>query len=100
MKKAIVSIIIGKTYLKFCRDHCEPSWRAYSARYGYDIVIIDRPIRLLSDTRSIHWQKLLILELPALEHYDRIVWIDSDILINHEQAPSIIEAAPANKIGV
>lgn len=78
------------------------SWAKYAARHGYDIVPIDRPVDPTprAAERSPHWQKLLILEHPALAAHDDVVWVDADILINHHTAPCIASAAPGPGIGV
>ena len=36
----------------------------------------------------------------AVKAYDRVVWLDSDIVINPAHAPSIVEQVPQDKIGV
>jgi hypothetical protein len=48
--------------------------------------------------RSPAWQKCLILNQPELRNFDRVVWVDSDIVINRS-APPIIEGVPEGKIG-
>jgi lipopolysaccharide biosynthesis glycosyltransferase len=98
VKNAIVSIIIGDNYRQFWQQHCEQSWRLFAKRHDYDVLIIDHPI--IDSTKSIHWQKLLILEHDLVKKYDRVVWLDSDILINPTKAPSIItEVLDNNFIG-
>jgi hypothetical protein len=99
MKKAIGTIIIGDRYRVFWQQICEPSWRHYAQNHGYEVVVIDQPIQADCGKRSIHWQKLLLLEAPQFKGFDRVVWLDSDILIN-PAAPSVIEGVPMDKIGV
>ena len=99
MKTAIGTIIIGDRYRDFWQRFCEPSWRPYAQRHGYDVVVIDQPIQADCGKRSLHWQKLLLLEAPQFKDFDRVVWLDSDILIN-PAAPPVVEGVPMDKIGV
>jgi hypothetical protein len=100
MKTALVTLIIGTNYHDGWRELCEPGWRAYAERHGYDLIAIDRPLdnsaRALS--RSPAWQKCLILSPFVCGGYDRIVWVDSDIIIN-PAAPSITKGVPIERIG-
>ena len=50
--------------------------------------------------RSPAWQKLLILDLPWAKRYERIIWLDADIVIN-VSAPNILNSAgPVEKVGI
>ncbi|CCQ75131.1 hypothetical protein [Magnetospira sp. QH-2] len=101
--KALVTVIIGDDdYFKFWDENVRPSWQDYGARYGYDII----PIRDYLDPsprgteRTPNWQKLLILEHPEVARYDRVVWLDTDILINHHLAPCVVSRVPADHVGL
>ncbi len=48
--------------------------------------------------RSPAWQKCLVLQPAIAAGYDRIVWLDADIVINKE-APAVTSAVPLDKIG-
>lgn len=99
-KKALVTLTIGEHYATRWKKLCEENWRRYAHKNGYDIVCIDQPLDFSS--RAIHrspaWQKCLILNSDDVSRYHRVVWIDSDILLNSE-APCIVEKVPENKIG-
>ena len=99
--KALFTIIFGEVYQKQWRTYAEPSWRAYADRHGYDIVAITEPICLLHDLgfRTIHWQKLFIASHPEAARYDRIVFMDSDIMINYHRAPCIVAGHDPERIG-
>ncbi|GAB1393980.1 hypothetical protein MASR1M60_21440 [Rhodocyclaceae bacterium] len=100
---AIVTIAIGETYLRTWERLCKPGWLNYATRHGFDLIVITAP---LDDTehaksRSPAWQKLLILNQPWATHYQRIVWLDADIIISHPQAPDILLSADDPKrIGI
>jgi hypothetical protein len=49
-------------------------------------------------SRSPAWQKLLILSQDFAPKYERIIWVDSDIVINPD-APLITEGVPPEKVG-
>lgn len=89
--KAIVSIIIGKRYISFWQKYGRKSWEIYAKKYGYDLVIIEEVLDKSerAQSRSIAWQKCLILSHPLVTKYEQIVWLDSDIIINNERAPDI-----------
>ena len=99
--KAIVTMAIGDRYLRPWKIHCEANWRAYADRYGFDLICIEKPFdtsrRALQ--RNPSWQKCLILGQPILRDYERILWIDSDVLINVSLAPNICENVPIEKVG-
>ena len=93
---------LGEPYLRLWKELCEANWLEYGARHGYDIICIDR---LLDDSkralaRHLSWQKCLILGNEAVNNYDQVVWVDSDILINNQIAPDISKDVPLPKIGV
>jgi hypothetical protein len=97
MRVAVVTLVIGHTYLDRWKFQCEPGWRAYCQRHGYDLVVIDHALdtSARAQSRSPAWQKCLILD--GLTQYDRVVWIDADIVINPHSPP--IPEIPIEKIG-
>ena len=99
MSAALVTLAVGEKYLAEWRRQCEPSWRAHAARHGLDVVVIDQP---LDDSpraalRSPAWQKCLVWSQPWAERYERLCWLDADIVIN-AAAPSIFEHAAADRV--
>jgi len=88
----MVTIAIGDKYKAAWEQYCRPSWQSYAARHGYDVIIITDYLDQgpLARKRSPHWQKLLILHHPAIQKYKRVVWLDSDIVINFVTAPCIV----------
>jgi hypothetical protein len=99
--KAIVTLAIGETYLKRWESLCRDNWQQYANRHGYDVICIDTPLDNSSraEQRSPAWQKCLILSEKLVQHYERVVWIDSDILINAATAPCIVKDVPFDKVG-
>jgi len=100
MKKALTTLNVGDAYRARWERLSKKSWTAYCERHGYDLVPIEAPLDASERARkrSPSWQKCLILGHPGLTGYDRVVWVDSDILIN-PLAPSIVEGVPPEKIG-
>jgi alpha-N-acetylglucosamine transferase len=99
---AIVSIAVGDTYIKTWTELCKASWEQYAETVSADIIVIvgaiDKSDR--ANARSVAWQKLLILDQPWAKQYDRILWLDSDIIISRN-APNIFSYAPEKeKIGI
>lgn len=99
--KAIVTLAIGQRYLKFWQRFCKANWQSYADKHGYDIICIDNFLdnSERAKQRSPAWQKCLILSQDFARRYERIVWIDADILINASNAPCIVEGVPKDKVG-
>jgi hypothetical protein len=98
-KKAIVTLIVGDDYERMWTTHLADGWTAYGQRHGYDVFAVRKPIRPDPFARSVNWQKLLLCSHPRFADYDRLVWVDSDIAIHAELAPSIVEDVPEERIG-
>jgi hypothetical protein len=99
-QKAIVTIAIGEKYYRNWKKFCEPNWKQYTDKYGFDLVCLERPLDSSerARTRSAAWQKCLILGEDFAQNYDQIVWIDSDIMIN-ACSPDITAGVPLDKVG-
>ena len=99
--KAIVTIAIGAQYYGIWKRACEANWQDYASKHGYDVICIDAPLDASerAQKRSPAWQKCLILGQAFSAGYERIVWIDSDILINSASAPCIAADVPLEKVG-
>lgn len=94
-RNAIVSMVIGDNFIKQWVGLCQGEWVNYAKRHGFDIIMINRPLDEsgYAASRSPAWQKLLILDQPWAAKYERIIWLDSDILIN-PTAPNILGSVP------
>jgi hypothetical protein len=99
-RAAIVTLALGEGWTARWRRLCEENWRSYAARHGYDLILIDEPLDSSERAagRSPAWQKLLILEQPFAERYERIVWTDSDLLFGAD-APAVTDGVPPEKVG-
>lgn len=97
---ALVTIAAGERYAQRWRQVCRDNWYAYAERHGYDVICLES---MLDDSpraraRSVSWQRCLILSREFSERYERLVWLDSDILLN-PHAPGIVDGVPMEKIG-
>lgn len=99
--RAIVTLAIGDRYLQMFERHCRENWMAYAQRHGYDLIVIKEPIDRSekANTRSLHWQKCLILEDERVARYRQVAWIDSDIVINAFAAPDIFGSIDDTRFG-
>jgi hypothetical protein len=97
MKKVLVTLAVGDKHRPVF-ERVRPTWEAYAARHGYDLVVFDRLLDE-SDSRSPAWQKLLILDQPETRDAGRVVWMDCDIAINALKAPDVAACVPPEKIG-
>lgn len=100
MKTAITTICVGDEHRALWERHGAPHWSAYAAFHGYALHVIDRPIDTSprAAARSPAWQKCIILRDPALRNFDRVVWVDADI-VPANGAPSVCDGVPPGKIG-
>ncbi|MBF0316680.1 MAG: hypothetical protein HQL04_00770 [Nitrospirae bacterium] len=99
--KAIITMTIGRQYQDWWNELCKPNWQVYGQRHGYDIICIDSALdnSERAGKRSPAWQKCLILSEGFSSQYERVVWVDADIVINALEAPSITDTVPYDKVG-
>ena len=98
-KNAIVTIVIGEEYQSIWGVMCRPSLERYAQIHGYDLIVITESMDTSARgaARSPAWQKLLILSQPWSAAYERIIWIDADIMVS-PKAPNILDSAPDPKL--
>lgn len=87
LKRAVVTLSIGEKYEKM-RAVSEPTFKAYAEKCGADYICIDSFKLNLTDP---HFEKWQMLEL--LFDYDRILFIDGDILVTPD-APDLFAMLP------
>jgi hypothetical protein len=99
-RTAIVTLAIGDQFGERWHRLCEENWQRYADRHGYDLICIEEPLdaseRALG--RSPSWQKLLVPGQPFAENYERIVWVDTDVLFGREARP-IAGQGPHHLVG-
>lgn len=89
----VVSVAIGDGYKQEYLRLFHNSHTAYCRKHGYDFLLIDQFIDTSeSDKSLISLQKALVCSIDIAAEYDRIVFVDADILINAEVAPPITSA--------
>jgi hypothetical protein len=101
-KAAVVTITVGEAVPKY-EKHFIPSIKAYADTWNFDFIQIKQLLKTPPELYSKHRilsEKLLILEYPWAEHYEYIIFIDADIIINYEKAPNILDGLEDGKIGV
>ena len=94
LNKAIVTLCIGKKYEKFKRV-THVTFEKYANLINADFVVIDRP-KLVNLLNHPHFEKLQIYDL--FEKYDRLLFVDSDILIT-PNCPDIFQLVPYDCFG-
>ena len=101
MKKAIVTLTLGKKYENLFNTNCKNNWEKYCEKFNYDLIVINQSLdnSKRSRERSPAWQKLLILSQEWSNNYDQIVWIDSDVIINYKSAGDISKIVEKENIG-
>jgi len=100
-KSSIVTMVVGDRYRDLWQRFCAPNWKAYAARHGFGLFVIDRPLddSPIAKARGFSWQKLLIGTVDDLAGSDTLIWIDADIVINAEAAPSILDGLSPHHVG-
>ncbi len=97
---AIITLSLGQSFNENFSRHLRPNWEAYCRRHGLGLIQIDR---VLDDSprgaaRSPSWQKLLVHRTREAQEFERLAWVDSDVVIRPD-APNIFTAAPPDKVG-
>lgn len=97
----LVALQIGDVHANYWNLVFRKSWQMYAERHGYDILVVQGMIDVTAgiDTAGIKFQKLKLLSLPEISHYEKVVYLDSDILLL-EHAPCIASATPAENVGM
>jgi lipopolysaccharide biosynthesis glycosyltransferase len=98
----LVTITIGEKYQKEYEKVFEDNHKAYADRHGYDFKRINNFIESEisgGHQDTISFQKLIVCDYPFEKQYDKIIFIDSDILIHHFAGP-IHEVDTQEKIGI
>jgi lipopolysaccharide biosynthesis glycosyltransferase len=101
LKKAIATIAVGEEYQRLFNEFCRNSWQTYCDAFGYDLILIGQSMdnSARAANRSPAWQKLLVLSQDWSGEYDRIVWVDSDIIMNNSYSYDICDGVPPEKVG-
>jgi hypothetical protein len=101
MRRALVTLAIGDRYLGAWREFAEAGWREYAERFHLDLIVVDEPLdhSERAALRSPAWQKCLVLNQPWAAQYDRILWVDSDIVVNTSAAGDLLAEVPPEKVG-
>jgi hypothetical protein len=84
-KLAIVTAVFGHDY-GLISAVTTPTIKAWADRSGADLVLLNRR---MYPHLHVHWEKFQISQL--LKTYDRVCWVDNDIVVN-PKAPSIFSA--------
>ena len=100
MKKALVTLAIGKKYESMFKKNCYATWKAYTEKHNHDLVVISNVLdaSLRAKNRSPAWQKCLILSQDTIKKYSQVAWVDADIIIN-PRSPDIFDNTPLEMIG-
>lgn len=101
-KTAIATMALGRRHHDLFRQCSQKSFRRYAEKIGAEPVVFDHPLDPTAAARGRPpaWQKCLLLDHPRLRDFDQVAWMDSDILINAELAPSIFEQVREDQIGI
>ena len=96
MKTCLVTIVIGDKFNALYNEFSRARFEASCRKWGYDLKVITEPVRDLPG-KKLTWQKQCLQDLPWFNQYDKICFMDSDILIAKD-APELPDVPPG-KIG-
>lgn len=91
--KAIVTLADGDFYKSILAETIEPM-SDYAKRIGADLIIYKNDI----EYKVPHYKKLDAIK-DTLLGYDRVLWLDADVLIS-KKAPNIFDAVPEGELGI
>jgi predicted O-methyltransferase YrrM len=101
-QNALVTICRRDEYYPVWEAMCRPSWEHYCALHGVDLIVVTGRLDSSErgDSRSPSWEKLLVLEEPWAQNYERVVWLGEEVVISRH-APNILRSVPdPAKVGV
>jgi len=97
---AIVTLNVGRRFSGNFKQYFMPGWQEYCRNHKLDLVhletLLDQSPRALA--RSPAWQKLIIHTAKEVRGYDRLAWVDADVVIRPD-APNIFEVVESGRIG-
>ncbi|HEY2412491.1 MAG TPA: hypothetical protein VGI40_09630 [Pirellulaceae bacterium] len=100
-RAAIVTLAIGEPYRSRWETYAKGGWMAYANKWGMDLIAVHEPLdtspRGLS--RSLAWQKCLVLSQEWASQYERIAILDCDIAINALDAPNVLDQVEPEHVG-
>ena len=95
MRVAVCTLVVGERFERLFDEFSARSWQRYCQSHGYQLFVFRKPFAELPG-KSFAWQKLFLLDQPELKDFDKIVWLDADIIIA-ENAPPL--EVPPGKLG-
>lgn len=98
MKIGLVTIVIGEKYTALFDEFSRRRFEDYAARHGYEMLVVDRPVRELPG-KKLTWQKCCLHDLEWIRSKDMVAFLDSDILIAKD-APALPLVEPGKVGGV
>ncbi|MER3522543.1 MAG: hypothetical protein C4326_00385 [Ignavibacteria bacterium] len=97
---AFVTLAAGEFFQRTFDRYFRESLEQYAERVGVPRYIFREPWDRTPSAlrRSLAWQKLLIFELPDLARFDRLCWLDADIMTTRS-SENIFECVAGNQWG-
>jgi len=98
---AIVTLAVGKEYLKAWEKYSKPSWLAYCKKNGVGLYVETSDLDFDNPPKKKQWQKLLLgtTLIKLNPKIKTICYIDTDVLIN-EFAPNIFDYHIEGTVGL
>jgi hypothetical protein len=97
LRKAIITIATGK-HVNLWNKLSRHWWELYAKRHSYDIHVLGEEFAAASP--SIFLAKYAAVSGELARGYDLVAWIDTDVVVNHLQAPCLSEWVTPGKVSI
>lgn len=97
MRKALVSLAIGKACLEPWQLYLRQGWTSWCEQHGYTLILFCEPLDASqrAERRSPAWQKLLAMTSPEVQAFDQALWVDADVLLQPWAPDPLVGLDPA-----
>lgn len=97
----IATVAIGELHRARYERVFRPSVERYAARHGFDLIVFGESLcpPALRHATTISMNKLLIPFQPEVRSYDKVLVLDSDVLVN-AKAPPFDRLELGNRVGI
>src|SRR4051794_23301454 len=98
---AIATVIVGEPYQSLWTKYCLGNWYEYANRINAELIVIRQPLDVSqrARSRSISWQKCLLIGSEPCRSFRQVAILDCDIAINSQRAPNIFDQVDEEHVG-
>ena len=77
MAKALVTFVVGDNYFIPWNKYLRIGWIEWCKKNSYELIVFDEVLdeSPRGVSRSLAWQKLLVMSSSQLDRFDQVLWI-------------------------